>query len=427
MMVFNVTVFCTLIFIICLLQSATSYFYFKSFFHFRVDERVFFIITFIYMLMIKVLSVNTLTRLAGLFVFLFILSIIFFSGILEKKFYHVLSFIFSLTLCELTFSTIISLKGIQNLKSEFMPWIIISLLVNIGFLGCMILLIRFFSSAYTEESQSLSHYEYLYLSIIPLASLVIIYLTSQQLAMVSKIISCSCLILINLSYYIICRCTAKKNLKLQNLNFINAQNSYYRERLKNQQELKKMRHDLKNILIAMDSFIEQGNMDAIKEQLKLLMQAKVLCHDEFTGCAIIDTILNVKLQSANNANVKCLLDLQIPSDLIIGDQLALEVCAIFGNLIDNAIEGVKRLDNQDNRRVKIIMRYEQSKLIFNIQNMTHLKQKNFSQSYIESEKLKGRNGIGITSVKERVDHLNGFYDFTCENNIFNALIILPIK
>ncbi|WP_394336835.1 hypothetical protein [Absiella sp. AM54-8XD] len=43
--------------------------------------------------------------------------------------------------------------------------------------------------------------------------------------------------------------------------------------------------------------------------------------------------------------------------------------------------------------------------------------------------MKGRNrlGIGISSIKDRVDKLGGYYDFSSVNNEFVSLVIIPIK
>ena len=51
----------------------------------------------------------------------------------------------------------------------------------------------------------------------------------------------------------------------------------------------------------------------------------------------------------------------------------------------------------------------------------------FTHVLIRSEKGKERYGIGINSIKERVDRLKGYYDFSYEEGQYNALIVIPIE
>ena len=73
------------------------------------------------------------------------------------------------------------------------------------------------------------------------------------------------------------------------------------------------------------------------------------------------------------------------------------------------------------------MQYDNDKLIFNLQNTSHKLSTNFSDVLIKSEKGKERYGIGISSIKERVNRLKGYYDFRYEDERYTALIVLPIE
>ena len=115
-----------------------------------------------------------------------------------------------------------------------------------------------------------------------------------------------------------------------------------------------MRHDLKNILITIDSFILKNDIQAIKKQLQVLLEIKTLCYDEFTGCVAIDSILSVKIQKMKENSIICNHNLQIPSDLKIEDNSILDISAILGNLLDNAIEAVLRLEKDRERKIDIV-------------------------------------------------------------------------
>lgn len=423
MSIIKISLFCLLLILITALQSITAYIYFSELFSFRFGKRSFFGITFIYMLITKTLSSGFLTRLILLLIFLFVLTTVALFGSIEKKIYHVLSFTFSFTLCELTFSILNGVK-MMNVQTEYLRGIAAYFFVNILFLLFIIAIIKILMHFREKNGEGLTDKEYLWLSIIPMASLIIIY-ASANIPYIPKIINCICLILINLSYLIIYNRITKKNYEIQRFTVIEEQNNYYQERIKNQQEIVKMRHDLKNILITLDSLILKKDVRAVKEQINELLETKAFCYDELTGCVAIDSILNVKLQKIKENSIDYTIHLQIPSDLKMKDNWMLEISAILGNLLDNAIEAVLRLEK--NKKIDISLQYDNDKLIFNLQNTSHKLSTNFSDVLIKSEKGKERYGIGISSIKERVNRLKGYYDFRYEDERYTALIVLPIE
>ncbi len=425
MSIIEITLFYSLVILITILQSAVAYIYFTGFFGFRLGKGLFLVIIFFYMLAVKFLPGEILTRIVMLLIFLFVLTAVALFGSIEKKIYHVLSFTFSLTLCELTFSTLNGENG-MDMQTEYLKWMAVYFLINILFCFLVIAIIKILMYFREENSEGLTEKEYLLLSIIPLASLIIIYV-SINMPYLPKIISCVCLILINLSYIVIYDRIAKKNYEIQRFSLIEEQNHYYQERITNQQELARMRHDLKNILITIDSCIRKNDVQTAQEQLHTLLETKALCHDELTGCVAVDSILNVKITKIKEHGITYNSSLQIPSNLNIKDNSVLDVSAILGNLLDNAIEAVCRLDKDSERKIDIMIQYNDNKLIFNIQNTSNPVLTDFTHVLIKSEKGKERYGIGISSIKERVDRLKGYYDFSYEKGQYNALIVIPIE
>ena len=79
------------------------------------------------------------------------------------------------------------------------------------------------------------------------------------------------------------------------------------------------------------------------------------------------------------------------------------------------------------RKIDIVIQYNNGKLIFNLQNTSNQILTDFTHILIRSEKGKERYGIGISSIKERVDRLKGYYDFGYEGGQYTALIVIPIE
>ncbi len=184
---------------------------------------------------------------------------------------------------------------------------------------------------------------------------------------------------------------------------------------------------MKNILLTVDYYVSKGDIEKAKEQVEALIKTKAIYHDEYTGCVAVDSILNVKIQKIKEIGIHYNMKLQIPRDLVIQESKTLDISAILGNLMDNAIEAVLRIPKEKERKIDIVIQYNDNKLIFNIQNTSKEIGMDFSNELIKSEKGKDRYGIGISSVKERIDQLEGYYDFQYKNGYYTVLIVIPIE
>jgi len=371
------------------------------------------------------LSEEMSIRMILLLIFLEIVGSIFLVGRLEKRTYHVLSFAGSMAVCEFTFSVFYGNRT-MNIETVYLKWIAVHFIINIFFFVFIIGVIVLFIYFRAENRESLTVKEYLLLSIIPTASLLMIGVI-KDMFFFPKIVICICLIFVNLSYIMIYDQIEKKNYDIHRYSVIEEQNHYYRERIKNQQEILQMRHDIKNILLTIDFYVSKGDMEKAKEQVGALIKTKVMDHDEYTGCVAVDSILNVKIQKIKEIGIHYNMKLQIPKDLIIQENKTLDISAILGNLLDNAIEGVLRIPRERERKIDIVIQYNDSKLIFNIQNTSNPIGIDFSNKLIKSEKGKDRYGIGISSVKERICRLEGYYDFQYKDGYYMVFIVIPME
>ena len=97
----------------------------------------------------------------------------------------------------------------------------------------------------------------------------------------------------------------------------------------------------------------------------------------------------------------------------------LPLCRIIANLLDNAIEGVQRSSGEE-KFVYISIIQNNKKLRICVMK---------ASDEVDADKLKTKktgygHGIGVSSVREAVDQLDGILSFNWENGIFTADIML---
>ena len=197
-------------------------------------------------------------------------------------------------------------------------------------------------------------------------------------------------------------------------------NTHYQEVENMYRDIRKFRHNYRNHLQTLRSFVAENDMESIKNYLDNLDEnlhsiAPVIR----TGNRMADAILNSKITTATNENIKCIADCKISNILDIKD---IDLATIIGNLFDNAIESVRNLPEED-RFIRIYMDMKGNKLYISFTNKTSSKkQEKFGRIF---KSTKGENrGLGLISIDEIVDKYDGYINRNSEDNAFTTEILI---
>lgn len=110
------------------------------------------------------------------------------------------------------------------------------------------------------------------------------------------------------------------------------------------QEVRRFKHDLSNQLLMLKNFLDSGNVREGQEYLAILTQSfeKMIPLID-TGNSALDTLLSSKKTLAESKDISFNMKVQIPMQLLVAP---MDLCVIFGNALDNAIEACECLENQ---------------------------------------------------------------------------------
>ena len=128
--------------------------------------------------------------------------------------------------------------------------------------------------------------------------------------------------------------TVRSDMALETFQY---QQSYYQELEQNQQTVRRLRHDMKNHLNIIGTFLRDNEIEQAKEYFQELNQEfasnlKVYCPNK-----IVNAVLNSKEQLALDSNIQCDFQIDLETSPKIDD---IDLCSILGNTIDNAIRCV---------------------------------------------------------------------------------------
>lgn len=161
-----------------------------------------------------------------------------------------------------------------------------------------------------------------------------------------------------------------------------------------QEELKKVRHDMKNQLLVIKSYFEQGHAESGVGYVNTLVDAiNETKPAVYSGNVALDAIINTKKILAKNKGIEFTIDVMQAADLPMDD---VDICVVFGNALDNAIEACERCKNEK-RFINFFLIQKGQKLVCKISNTTPIESTSIEQS---SKKDKENHGYGLVNIKE---------------------------
>ena len=194
--------------------------------------------------------------------------------------------------------------------------------------------------------------------------------------------------------------------------------AYYQEKLKDEEKVRSVYHDMKNHLLVLQRQINSPETAEMVEKL----QSQVTMYEDYehTGNDILDIILKEKSETAREKHIA----LSVTADLNGVDFIEpLDVSTIFGNGLDNAIEASEKLPEEQRAILVKAGRVQNffSVLIENscLQNREYTKQRTTkSDDFL--------HGFGISNMRKAAEKYDGQLTIKCENEKFTLKILIPI-
>lgn len=202
------------------------------------------------------------------------------------------------------------------------------------------------------------------------------------------------------------------------------QKQHYEELTQKMDEVSKMRHDMRHHLRTVMAYAQQ---EKYEELMKYLQEyASVMTKEEKTVCycrnMAVDAVIHFYAGELKQRGILLEHDMMLPENISISDT---DLCKIYGNLLENAVDAVTEQSQEKNSYVKILTRIKNKKLLIEISN-TYTNEIQRKEARFYSTKREGF-GIGTASVSEVVQKAGGYVTFCTEDGVFKVNIFLPVK
>ncbi|MDK2808889.1 MAG: hypothetical protein PWP24_1626, partial [Clostridiales bacterium] len=184
------------------------------------------------------------------------------------------------------------------------------------------------------------------------------------------------------------------------------------------ENLRKLRHELKNHILCMDILLQEQNYEELSTYFLALKEAQPLAPSLDFGNHSINALLNTKLAIAKEKDISFSIEAHVPTHLYISD---FDICSILGNLCDNAMEACEA---SSEKNMKLAILEYGSYLSVTLRNDTTSDVLSLNPTLLTTKKDKQLHGIGIQIVKTIAKKYDGLVFFKTEENQFIASVQL---
>lgn len=199
---------------------------------------------------------------------------------------------------------------------------------------------------------------------------------------------------------------------------LEAQRNYYKDRIRDEERVRSVYHDMKNHLLLLRAQAGNGQdvQDSIQELEDQIQEYENYHH---TGNEFLDIIIRDKAKAAKERNIDFSAVISFEAGSFVEP---LDISTIFGYALDNAIEASEKLP-EDKRMITVRANRVRNMLVITVENNTASV---FPGAKGTSKKDAFAHGFGLPNIKNVVEKYDGGCNTKLENGMFTLKIIMPV-
>lgn len=204
-------------------------------------------------------------------------------------------------------------------------------------------------------------------------------------------------------------------------NTLKSQYEQYRNYQSSFEVINRKCHDFKHQIAGLrsETDVEKRNvwLNELERELDLLSDVG------HTGNSVLDGILAAKMLYCrkNHIKVTCVVDGGILDGIHVTD-----LCTIFGNALDNALECTSLLEDEKKRLIHLSVTKKNKFIFIRIENYCEQSLKIGRNSLPETSKMdKKEHGYGMKSMKIAIEKYQGSMVYELKDNWFELKILIP--
>ena len=188
-------------------------------------------------------------------------------------------------------------------------------------------------------------------------------------------------------------------------------------------EIRSLKHDMNNHLSAVLLMLNAGQNDEAKRYIEELTGVTTKVSDiKKTGIKALALLIRNK--QSQSENEKTDLKISISDELDSSKISEYEICSLFANIIDNAIEAVRKLE-EDKRWIRLNVRRQMDLICIFCEN-PYASVRKENNTFISTKKDSKNHGIGLKQVQHIAEKHGGAVEIDDKDEVFRISVIMNL-
>lgn len=209
-------------------------------------------------------------------------------------------------------------------------------------------------------------------------------------------------------------------LEQEKRDWYHSQIAVYKMLAEQYRQSERLRHDMKNHIIALSALSRNKEWEKIDKYLENMENIALDTSGDMTGNKAVDALLYRKKRQAEEAGIRWECDVQIPRECRINE---FDLCVLFGNILDNALEACGRMRGDECRFINIQAKSVKKCFLVEVRNSMDRTEK-FTGGFANKEDSQ-EHGIGLLNVGDVVHGYDGGLNAEAKNGIFLISVLIP--
>ena len=181
-------------------------------------------------------------------------------------------------------------------------------------------------------------------------------------------------------------------------------------------------HDLKHQIAVLRSEADPEKREEFLDKMEA--DIKKYENQNKTGNKVLDTVLTTKSLycAKHNITFTCVAD-----GTLLDFMDVMDICSIFGNALDNAIECELKIPAKEKRLIHVSVSKQKNFLLLRFENYYDTELNYQGGAFITTKRDKEFHGYGLKSIRYTVNKYDGAVSIDTKENWFDLKILIPVS